>query len=153
MNPKETARLLQKVYYLRLLPAVALIVLAYLLQYFFHLTGNTVAAGLAVTVAVTTLSGVAGVAIPVFYRSYFVHRVKDKKVVAADEFIGFERALISIALLTPYFLALAMLMNMSQTALILITLFSLYAGYYHFPTEKKVRFEMRLFRIKPMEKK
>jgi hypothetical protein len=103
-------------------------------------------------IIVTTLSGVMGIAVPIFYRSYFVYKVRDKKQVTADAFLSFERVLLTTALLSPYFLAIAVLMNMNQTALMLIALFSIYVAYYYFPSMKKVLFEMKIFRIKPINK-
>ena len=152
MDPKEVSKTLSRTYFWQLIPAAVLLVLAWSLKYLFHLTtaGNT--AGLSVTIVVTTVAGVIGIALPVFYRSYFVYKVKDKKQISNDAFLTFERTLITLALLPPYFLVVAMLMNMNQTALILITLFSIYGAYYYFPGEKKILFEMKIFRIKPVKR-
>ncbi len=105
--------------------------------------------GLAISVVITTLAGIAGIAAPIFYRSYFVYRNRDKKEIMPDDFLSFERVLLTTALLSPYFLVISVLINMNETANMLIALFALYALYYYFPTEKKVRFEMKIFRIKP----
>ncbi len=152
MDPKEISKTLGKVYYRQLIPAAMLTVLAWSLKYLFHFAANDTTAGLAVTITVTTIAGVIGIALPIFYRSYFVYKIKDKKQISADTFLTFERTLITLALLPPYFLVVAMLMNMNQTALMLITLFSIYSAYYYFPSEKKMLFEMKIFRIRPQKK-
>ncbi len=149
MNLKETAKNLQRIYYWQLVPAAILLIMAYALTFIFHLADQNLSAGKTVTIIVTVLSGVIGIALPVFYRSYFVYKIKDQKKIAEDTFLNYERTQITLALLTPYFLIIAVLMTMNQTALILITLFSIYVLYYYFPSEKKVLFEMKIFRIKP----
>ncbi len=151
MDLTETVKALRKIYFWQLIPAVILLVIAYLLKYIFHLSDTSLVAGQTVTVVVTTVSGVVGIAFPIFYRSYFVYKIRDKKKISADTFFTFERTLLTLALLTPYFLLIAILMNMNQTALMLITLFSLYVAYYYFPSGKKVIFEMKMFRIKPIK--
>jgi len=153
MNPHEISKILQKTYFFQLITAVVLVAIAYSLKYYFKLTDTGMVAGQTTMIIVTTLSGVMGIAFPIFYRSYFVYKIRNKKQISTDTFIGFERTLLSIALLTPYFLVISVLMNMNQTANTLIALFSLYAAYYFFPTEKKVLFEMKIFRIKPIKKK
>ncbi len=149
MNLKDTAKTLQRIYYWQLIPAAILLVMAYALTFIFHLADQNLSASKTVTIVVTVLSGVIGIAMPVFYRSYFVYKIKDQKKIAEDAFLNYERTQITLALLTPYFLIIAVLMSMNQTALILITLFSIYVLYYYFPSEKKVHFEMKIFRIKP----
>ncbi len=149
MNLKETTKALQKIYFLQLIPALVLLITAYLFQLFFPLHPNSPAAGKTVSVIITTLAGVMGIALPVFYRSYFVYKIKDQKQISNERFMVFERTLLTLALITPYFLTIAILMNMNQTVLMLITLFSIYVIYYFYPSEKKVRFEMKIFRIKP----
>ncbi len=149
MNAKETSKFLQKIYFWQLLPAVVFIAIAYLLRYYFKLSDTESVPSLTVSVVVTTLAGVAGIAAPVFFRSYFVYKNRDKKQILPDDFLSFERLLLTTALMSPYFLIISILINMNETANMLIALFALYAVYYYFPTEKKVRFEMKIFRIKP----
>ncbi len=152
MDPRETSKILQKIYFWQLIPAAILVAIAYLLNYYFDLTDMNITSGKTVMIVITTLSGVMGIAVPVFYRSFFVYKIRDKKQISADTFLSFERVLLSTALLTPYFLAISVLLNMNQTALMLIALFSIYVAYYYFPSRKKVLFEMKIFRIKPITK-
>ncbi len=153
MDAKEISKFLQKIYFFQLITAVVLIGFAYILKYRFGWVNNNITPGIAVSVLITTLSGIAAIALPVFYRSYFVYKNKDKKQISSDDFLAFERLLVTIALMSPYFLIIAVLINMNETANMLIALFSIYAIYYFFPTEKKMLFEMRIFRIKPAGKK
>ncbi len=151
MDAKKTSQFLQKIYFFQLITAVLLVGFAYALKYGFGLV-NKMSPGITVSVVVTTLAGITAIALPVFYRSYFVFKNKDKKQISPDDFMAFERLLITMALLSPYFLIVAVLINMNETANMLIALFSIYAMYYFFPTEKKMLFEMRIFRIKPTKK-
>lgn len=148
MDPATTSKFLRKIYFWQLLPAITLIAVAYLLKYYFKLSDTEPVPSLLVSVVITTLAGVVSVAAPIFYRSYFVYKNRDKKKILPDDFLGFERVLLTTALMSPYFLVISVLINMNETANMLITIFALYALYYYFPTEKKMRFEMRIFRIK-----
>lgn len=149
MDPATTSKFLIKIYFRQLLPAIILIAVAYLLKYYFKLSETEPVPSLLVSVVITTLAGVVGIAAPIFFRSYFVYKNRDKKKILPDDFLGFERVLLTTALISPYFLVISVLINMNETANMLITIFALYALYYYFPTEKKIRFEMRIFRIKP----
>jgi predicted neutral ceramidase superfamily lipid hydrolase len=99
-----------------------------------------------------TLSALTAIALPILYRSYFVDQVKGRKKLAINEFLAFEQKTISIALATPFLLALAILTGMNRTTLVMITFFTLYAIYFFYPSSKKVEFEMKFFRIIPYKK-
>lgn len=148
MDPSETAKTLKKVYFRQLIPAIILLALAFLFKYHFKLTNTTVVPGQTTSIIVTTLAGIMGIALPVFYRSYFVYKIRNRKQILPDTFITFERVLSGTALLAPYFLIISVIMNMPETADILITLFAIYGGYYYYPSEKRVIFEMKIFRMK-----
>ncbi len=148
MNEQAISATLKKVYYKQILIAATLILAAYLLNYF-DITGFTLnISEKTVSIVIASLTGVFGVALPVFYRSYFVYDLKNQKEISNDLFLGFEKKILNIALTAPYFLVFSLLLNLPETTHILITLFSLYAAYYYFPSEKKVKFEMKMFRIK-----
>jgi len=146
MNPVIISKVLQKKYFLHLVFAAILIIGADTYKYLSNLDASV---DQTFMIVIATLAGITAFAAPVFYRSYFIHKIKDKKEITLEQFVLFERKLISIALMTPYFIIVSILLNLNQTTNILITLFALYAAYFYFPSEKKVRFEMKVFRIKP----
>lgn len=151
MDPIKTSKILKKTYFRQLFFSVFLVGMAFLLKYHFKLSSGAQLPTKTVSMIVIALAGIFGIALPVFYRSYFVYKIRDQKKINPDAFIRFERVLLSTALLTPYFLVVSLLINMSESANILIALFTLYAAYYYYPSGKKVRFEMKIFRIKPDE--
>jgi len=149
MNPVIISKVLQKKYFMQIVFAAILIIGADTFKTLLNLNDTSVDQTFMIVIA--TLAGMTAFAAPVFYRSYFIHKIKDKKKITLEQFIIFERKLISIALMTPYFIIVSILLNLNQTTNILITLFALYAAYFYFPSEKKVRFEMKVFRIKPIK--
>ncbi len=148
MNPVIISKVLQKKYFLHLVFAAILIIGADTYKYLSNLDASV---DQTFMIVIATLAGITAFAAPVFYRSYFIHKIKDKKEITLEQFVLFERKLISIALMTPYFIIVSILLNLNQTTNIMITLFALYAAYFYFPSEKKVRFEMKVFRIKPIK--
>jgi len=152
MDPIKTSKILKKTYFRQLFFSVFLVGMAFLLKYYFKLSSGAQLPTKTVSLIVIALAGIFGIALPVFYRSYFVYKIRNQKEINPDTFIRFERVLLSTALLTPYFLVVSLLINMAQSANILIALFTLYAAYYYYPSGKKVRFEMKIFRIKPDNK-
>ncbi len=153
MEYNDITERLQSFYRKRLIRAVVAIVIAAALKMLIPLkpfpffTHNTV------MIITATLSAVTAIALPILYRSYFVDRIKGRKRIGMDEFLSFEQNTISIALATPYLLALAILTGMNRVALMMITFFTLYAVYFFFPSAKKIGFEMKFFRLLPVQKK
>ncbi len=152
MDPIKTSKILKKTYFRQLFSSVILVGIAYLIKYHFKLSNSEQIPTKTVSVVVISLAGIFGIALPIFYRSYFVYKIRDQKQILPDTFIRFERVLLSTALLTPYFLVVSLLINMTEAANPLIALFAIYAAYYYYPSGKKVRFEMKIFRIKPDKK-
>ncbi len=147
MNEQTVSAFLKRVYSTQLLIAVVLAGIAYLLNYF-SLTSFTLnVSEKTVSVVLASLAGAFGIAFPVFYRSYFIYGLKNKNRISNKRFMNFEKKILNIALTAPYFLVFSIMMNLPENTHILITLFSLYATYYYFPSDKKVRFEMKVFRI------
>lgn len=151
MDSSDFSKTLKRIYFLELLPAIVLIGIVYLLKNYTKLLTAVPIAGHFVSALVLILSIVVGIALPVFYRSYFVYKIRDQKRITTETFINFEKVLILAALTTPYFLFISLLINMKQTANLVITMLFIYAVYYYFPSKKKMRFEMKIFRIKPLK--
>lgn len=138
---------LRRLFVKHLVIAAALIVIAYTIRYFYApdygFSNNRF-----FSVLLSTLAAAFAIAIPIFYRTYFISKHKDLKHIPTELFFNFEKNILNIILITPYLLAVSILLNMSERTQILITLFVLYAIYFYFPTKKKLRFEMKIFRIK-----
>lgn len=142
---------LKKIYLKLLYPFLILIVLIYLGQFLgiFGRVEKEFSKNISVTLLV--LTALFSVALPIFYRSLFANKVKDKKSITINEFLKFEKNLIIIAMIAPYFLVFTVLLNLSGFYFGTIVIIALYAVYYYYPSEKRVEFEKKLFRISEVE--
>ncbi len=129
-----------------LLPAIILIALLYLLKYIDPDWG--VKSPKIVSVLLIVVSALSSVGLPIFYRTWFISKVKDLKSVSVESFINFEKNTILIALISPYVLFLAIIFGAAQIFITIISFLSIYSAYYYFPSEKKIQFEKKLFRTK-----
>ena len=138
---------LKKIYLKLLYPFLILIVLIYLGQFLgiFGRVDKEFSKNISVTLLV--LTALFSVALPIFYRSLFANKVKDRKSITINEFLKFEKNLIIIAMIAPYFLVFTVLLNLSGFYFGTIVIIALYAVYYYYPSEKRVEFEKKLFRI------
>ena len=93
------------------------------------------------------LSVFFAIALPIFLRTLFAHRVRDRKAVPESDWLKFERSLIRIALVTPYLVLPAYLFEFPRFYLAGTVLMALYAVYYFYPSGKRTRFERRMFRV------
>ena len=153
MNAKEISKQLKKLYFIQLLPAIILIGLLYFFGSQFKWQGNMPATGNLINDILIALAAIVGIAFPVFFRSYFVYKIRDKKVISEEIFIRFEKIIITFSLITPYFLVFSLAFDMKSQVNICITILALYAAYYYYPSVRKMKFEMKVFRInKPSEK-
>ena len=92
------------------------------------------------------LSSITAIAGPLFLRSLFAHFMRDEKQVATDSFIKFEKGLISISMLTPFFAFIAIVCEFDKFYSASIILLSLYSIYYYFPAKKRIDFDKKIFR-------
>ncbi|MDZ7696920.1 MAG: hypothetical protein U5R49_08390 [Deltaproteobacteria bacterium] len=97
---------------------------------------------------VFVLSVVFAVALPIFYRSVFAHRMRDEKTVSEKDLLKFERTLIHISLVTPYLILPAYLFEFPRFYFAGTVLMALYAGYYFYPSGRRIQFERRMFRVR-----
>lgn len=147
MNENSILTSLKSIFIKQLFIAIVLIALAYAVRYFINPDLGLVNSNF-FSIIISTFAAAFAIAIPIFYRTYFINRHKDLKYIPAELFFKFEKNILHIVLIAPYLLAVSILLNMSERTQILITLFVLYGIYFYFPTKKKLRFEMKVFRIK-----
>jgi hypothetical protein len=142
---------LKKIYLKLLFPFLILIVLIYLGQFLGIFGRIEKEFGKALSVTLLVLTALFSVALPIFYRSLFANKVKDMKSITVNEFLKFEKNLIIIAMIAPYFVVFTVLLNLSGFYFGTIVIIALYAVYYYYPSEKRVKFEKKLFRISELE--
>ncbi|MFH1980948.1 MAG: hypothetical protein ABIL58_03815 [Pseudomonadota bacterium] len=94
-----------------------------------------------------TLSVVFAGAAPVFLRTLFAHRMRRRTFVPEADFYRFQRQVIHWGLLTPYLACGACLLALPQFYFTGVALATLYAIYYTYPSQRRIAFEQRIFRV------
>lgn len=113
---------------------------------FFHLGQPQFISILAPIVFV--LSVIFGIAAPIFFRSLFAQKMSNRKSTSESKLIKFEQNLIRMALVTPYLGLFAYLFDFKKFYFTATFLVTLYAVYYFYPSQKRIAFEKRIFRVK-----
>jgi len=94
------------------------------------------------------LSVVFSIALPVFLRTVFAHSVRQKKSVSEADLLKFERTFLYIALVTPFIALAGYILELPRFHLGGTVIMALYAVYYYFPSQKRIQFERRIFRVR-----
>jgi hypothetical protein len=108
-------------------------------------------AGRTVSTSLLVLAGLLAFALPVWLRILFCRRHTGKTGVELDRFISFEKRFILVGVSATYLVPLGYLWHIPQVPLFWIMLFSLYAGYYYFPSQKRIDLEVKIFRVQGVE--
>ena len=138
---------LKQGYYRQLLPALAAIGLAAAARSGGLLATASPANARTVGIGLFVLAIAFAAALPVFIRATFAHRVRLDRGVEEAAFIRFQQRLVRAALMTPYLVPACMLMGLPRFYQAGIVLAALYALYYHYPSEQRIGFDRRLFRV------
>jgi hypothetical protein len=94
------------------------------------------------------LSVVFAIALPIFCRVLFANSVRQKKGVSEADLLKFERIFLYIALVTPYIALAGYMLELPRFHLGGTVIMALYAVYYYYPSQKRIQFERRIFRVK-----
>lgn len=129
-------------------PVILIIAVLYLSRLIINYDAQNNIADRSFSIIIFVLSAAFSIALPIFFRTNFVNKIKNLKEVPYKEFINFEKKIIIIALISPYFIPIAILFNIPSFYFTAIVLFAFYSLYYYYPSDKKIKFEKRLFRIK-----
>ncbi len=93
-------------------------------------------------------STVSALVAPLLYRLVLIRRFKEQQNVEQENFLSFQKNTVTIALSTFYFFCLALLTAASELVYMGIFLLALYSAYFYFPSQKRIDFEMHLFRVR-----
>ena len=104
--------------------------------------------GPAPAAVLVSLAAVTAILAPLWYRLYFARRHQHSKGVAKHALLRFEKRLISMAGLTTYLLIGSFIMQLPRTPFLAVVMLLLYAMYFYYPTEKRIRHDMQIFRTK-----
>ncbi len=102
----------------------------------------------AVEITFFVLGAAFAIALPIFYRMWFVNRIKEQKRISVQEFIQYQKNTLLIVLVSPFVAVAASVLSFNRMYYFGIILFALYGCYYYFPSQKRMAFEKKIFRIK-----
>lgn len=145
------ANQLKRNYFFVLLPAVLALAVLYAMKTLDVVSGtptHPVGGPPFLAPVVFVLSVIFAIALPIFYRSLFAHRMRDEKTVSEKDLLKFERTLIHISLVTPYLILPAYLFEFPRFYFAGTVLMALYAVYYFYPSGRRIQFERRMFRVR-----
>jgi len=142
------SRELRKIYFKILIPSVLGLFGIFLVKLFGFFTFGHFKAMQILAPVTFVLSVIFAAALPIFLRTLFAHHMRFQKYTSARDLIKFERNLIFSALVAPYLIIPAYLFEFPRFYLAGTVLMALYAAYYYYPSERRIRFEKRVFRVK-----
>ena len=90
---------------------------------------------------------VLAMAVPVFLRATFAHRVRSLRRVSGEDFYLLQRRQIGAALTATYLIPVVCLVELPAFYQAGIVLAALYAAYYQFPSARRIAFDRRIFRV------
>jgi hypothetical protein len=86
------------------------------------------------------------IAFPIFYRTLFAHKSRDRISVSEKELLNFERTLINVVMITPYLALLSYFFELPRFYTASAILIGLYAVYYFYPSKARIAFDKRIFK-------
>jgi heme/copper-type cytochrome/quinol oxidase subunit 2 len=93
------------------------------------------------------LAVVTAAAVPILVRTVFAHRMHRRRHTSETEFLRFQRTLLIVVMATPYLALAVYALGAPNFYLGGALLAMLYALYYHYPSEKRLAFDRRVFRV------
>ncbi len=97
--------------------------------------------------AVFVVSAVTAIAGPLFLRTLFAHSVRKQQAVTTVDFLAFQRRLLWISQITPYLAFVAVFCDFPRFYAAAIVLMGLYALYYYYPSQRRIGFDKKIFRV------
>ncbi len=148
-EPVEMQSRLRRVYVALLAPAVALFAALYVVRKLELVdTGAIRAAHPMLGMGIFFLAAVFGVAAPLLLRTFFVYKHRTAQYIEEKELERFEGQLLQVSLVTPYLAVLAAFFEIRTVYFAMTVLAAFYALYYFYPSEKRVSYEKKIFRVR-----
>ena len=138
---------LKKTYFTLLIPAISGFILILAAKTFHFIVLEPVQFLPILAPIVFIMSVVFAVALPIFFRTIFAHKIRHQQSLAEADWIKFERHFLYIVLVTPYLTLMAYLFEFPRFYLSGTILMTLYAAYFYYPSNKRIAFERRIFRV------
>jgi hypothetical protein len=100
-----------------------------------------------IQISVFVAAAVTAIAGPLFLRTLFAHSVRDRCQVDTGRFLMFQRRLLRMSQTTVYLAFAAVLCEFPRFYSAAIVLMGLYAMYYHYPSQQRIDFDKKIFRV------
>ena len=139
---------LRKTYFMLLMPAVVGFIVLFCIRSFHLFDLELIKFHGVFAPPLFILSVIFAIGLPIFFRSLFAHKVRDQKNVSEGDLLQFEQTFLYIALITPYVTLAAFLFEIPRFYCAGTVIMALYAVYYYYPSERRIQFERRIFRVK-----
>jgi hypothetical protein len=138
---------LKKYYFCLLLPPIVIVAAVLTARALDLIVPLHLAHGQVVARALFILAIILAVAAPVLLRTLFAHRMRRATRTPQAEWFRLQQRLIGVALLTPYLILVTCLVDLPRLYHAGVILSALYAGYYHYPSVRRITFDQRIFRV------
>ncbi len=139
---------LKRVYYILLAPAICGFFLVFAAEQLDILAPAGPLYPTILAPLVFTLSVLFAAALPIFWRTLFANKMRNRKHITESEWLGFERTILYLAMVSPYLALAAHLLQLPRFHYAGTVIMALYALYYYYPSKKRLAFDRRLFRVK-----
>jgi hypothetical protein len=137
---------LKQAYYRRLLPALVALAAAAAIRGLGSAVNLSPVAAKSIGAVLFAGAVIAAVGLPIWIRAVFANRVRMQHSVDEENFNRFQRRLITAALTAPYLAAVALSFQLDAFYQGGAMLAALYGIYYHYPSQRRIAFDRRLFR-------
>ena len=138
---------LKKYYFYLLLPSIVIIAAILTARALDLIEPLRLMNGQVLARVIFILAIILSVAAPVFLRTLFAHRMRLAMRTPPDAFFRLQQRLIGVALLTPYLILVTCLVDFPRFYHAGVVLSALYAGYYYYPSPRRIAFDQRIFRV------
>jgi len=141
-------KILNKQYWMMIIPAGCLFLIFGLARQLNLIHPDQFAMPGVLHAIVFVLSAVTAIAGPLFLRTLFAHSMRNETGATAKKFWAFQTNTLWLSQMTPYLAFIAVFCDFPRFYGGAIVLMALYAVYYFFPSEKRISFDQRIFRVK-----
>lgn len=139
---------LKKTYFFLLIPVVFGFSLVYLLKTFQFVGIDVAGVRHVLAPVIFVFSVVFALALPILFRTLFAHKMRHRQSISENEWLAFERRFLYMSMVAPYLALLGYLFELPKFHLSGAVLMALYAVYFYYPSQKRVAFERRIFRVR-----
>lgn len=138
---------LQSLFVKLLSPAILFIVVLEILKYFGYYHIPEISRSRILDISLILLAACSALAFPLMYRTWFINGVRGQQSVQRNSFMLFQKRSLLIVLSSAYVFSLVSFLGASDVVYYSVFLLALYGTYYYFPSQKRITFEMRLFKV------